>query len=65
VKPGLPIYDETAWTITIVDESGGEFVEVQDGHGAKIRISSEEWPALELAIGNIVGQCRDYPEEAK
>lgn len=64
VKPGLPIFDETAWTITIVDESGGEFVQAENLQ-AKISVGPEEWPALRAAIDKAIGQCREYPEEAK
>ena len=64
VKPGSPIYDKTAWTITIVDELDGEFVELENLQ-AKIGINPEEWPALRAAIDKAIGQCRDYREEAK
>ncbi len=56
--------DMTANTVEIVDESGGEFVEVSQ-HGApeigKIQISPEDWPALRAAINRLVRECRDVP----
>ena len=56
-----PIFSELATTVTIVDEAGGEFVEVeQSGHVdlGKIQISGDEWPALRAAIDTLLEQCR-------
>jgi hypothetical protein len=47
--------------IEIVDEGGGEYVEVSqsaDGHG-KISINPEEWPMMRKAIDDAIKQCRD------
>jgi hypothetical protein len=47
--------------IEIVDEGGGEYVEVSqsaDGHG-KISINPEEWPMMRKAIDDAIRQCRD------
>jgi hypothetical protein len=47
--------------IEIVDEGGGEYVEVSqsaDGHG-KISINPEEWPMMRQAIDDAIKQCRD------
>ena len=57
---GSEIYTERATTVTIQDESGGEFVEVeQHGNGrGKIAIDPEEWPALRSAIDTLIGECR-------
>ncbi len=58
---GEPIFSEMATLVTIVDESGGEFVEVsQAGHAdlGKIAISPEEWPALRAAIHDMIAKCR-------
>lgn len=58
------LFSEMVTTVEIVDESGGEFVEVSQ-HGApeigKIQISPEEWPALRAAINRMMRQCRDVP----
>lgn len=65
VPPGLPIFDERATEIRIVDEAGGEFVSVrqsrEDGAG-EIRIDVDEWPTLREAIERMVGECRDEDE---
>lgn len=56
-----PIFSETVTDIEIVDEVGGEFVEVQqhhDGYG-KIGITPEEWPTLRRAIDKAIKQCRE------
>ena len=55
-----PIFSETSTDIEIVDEAGGEFVEVhQHHHGyGKIGITPDEWPTLRKAIDNAVKQCR-------
>lgn len=56
-----PIFSELATTITIVDESGGEFVEVsqegRDGLG-KIVIDRDEWPTMRETIDNMIAMCR-------
>ncbi|MEY4442579.1 MAG: hypothetical protein RL442_1579 [Pseudomonadota bacterium] len=55
-----PIFSEKATDIEIVDECGGEFVEVQqhhDGYG-KIGITPDEWPTLRKAIDHAVRQCK-------
>ena len=60
-----PIFSEQATTITIVDESGGEFVEVcQSGRSdlGKIAINPEEWPALRDAIQLMIEHCRENEE---
>jgi len=63
VVPGdQPICSEMATVVTIVDESGGEFVEVcQTGRVdvGKIQINPEEWPALRDAIDTQINACRE------
>lgn len=59
---GKEIYDEMCTLVTIVDESGGEFVEVsQTGRGdlGKIAINPEEWPAIRSAIDRRISECRE------
>jgi len=62
VPPGLPIFDERATEIRIVDEAGGEFVSVRqsraDGAG-EIRIDVDEWPTMREAIDKMIRECRD------
>lgn len=56
-----PIFSEHATAITIVDESGGEFVEVSQSARTdlgKIAIAPEEWPMLRAAIDDLIKQCR-------
>lgn len=61
VPDGEPLFSETATTVEIEDEAGGEFVEVSQ-HGftdaGKIQINPEEWPALRAAINRMVRECR-------
>ena len=56
-----PIFSELATTVTIVDESADEFVEVvQSGRIdlGKIAINPNEWPALREAIDMMIAQCQ-------
>ena len=58
---GETLFCEGVIEIEIVDESGGEFVEVLqhlDGYG-KIGIEPSEWPSLRLAIDMAIKQCRE------
>lgn len=60
-----PLFSEQATVVTIVDESGGEFVEVcQSGRSdlGKIAINPEEWPALREAIQIMIENCREAKE---
>ena len=56
-----PIFSERCTEIKIIDESGGEFIEVsQHGHVelGKIQIAPEEWPALRETIERMIAECR-------
>ena len=56
-----PIYSETVTTVSIEDESGGEFVIVDQSSGGnygKIAINPEEWPTLRNAIDKMINECR-------
>jgi hypothetical protein len=59
-----PIYSEQATFIEIVDESGGEFVEVsQMPEGElrqKIRIDPDEWPAIRDGIEMMMEEIRKH-----
>jgi hypothetical protein len=62
---GDTLFGESATTVEIVDDSAGEFIEVEqqiDGCG-KIRISPEEWPELRLAIDSMIAGCGEVPTE--
>lgn len=60
---GELIFSEHGITIEIVDESGGEFVEICDQHDqakdGKVRICADEWPTLWAAIDHAIKQCRE------
>ena len=61
-REGEPIYSELTTHVRIADESGGEYVEVeQSGRNdlGKIAIEPEEWPTLRAAIDELVAACRD------
>lgn len=63
---GEPLYSEMATKISIVDESAGEYVEVeQNGHVdlGKILITRDEWPMLRAAIDTAVDFCLDKDGE--
>lgn len=57
---GEPTYSEMATDIEIVDECGGEFVEVSQSAGeyGKIGVTPEDWPAIRKAINRAIKQCR-------
>lgn len=58
IKPtGEPIFSEQSTRVEIVDEAGGEFLEITDGRLQKIQINPEEWPQLKRAIENAVKWC--------
>lgn len=62
VPEGEPIFAECGYTINIVDEAAGEFLEIEDhatdnGYG-KIGLNVEDWPALRRAINKMVKNCR-------
>jgi hypothetical protein len=58
---GASMYNENATTVSIEDESCGEFVVVSqyiDDH-QKIRIDREEWPAIRSAINKAVKNLKE------
>lgn len=57
VPKGQPIFSEMATKIQIIDETGGEFVNVSQG-SCRISIDPKEWPALREAINKMIGDCR-------
>jgi hypothetical protein len=61
LAPKDDMLDMECTDIEIVDEGGGEYVEVSqsaDGHG-KVSINPEEWPMMRKAIDDAIKQCRD------
>lgn len=55
-----PIFSEGVTTITIEDDSGGEFVVISQSCNdyGKIAINPEEWPLIRDAIDKMIGECR-------
>ncbi len=61
---GESLFHESATEVEIVDEAGGEFLEVSqcsDSHEGKIKIDPYEWPALKAAIDKMIKECRKEP----
>lgn len=59
---GEPLFSDTATSVEIVDDAGGEYIEVsQEGRVdlGKIAITSEEWPALRAAIDEMIAMCEE------
>ena len=63
VPEGSPLYSDMATRIEIVDESGGEYVEVSQSKDSadlgKVSIDPDEWPALREAIDRMIKECRE------
>ena len=57
---GHNTFSDHATTITITDESGGEFVVVEQNNDrySKVAINPEEWPVLRAAIDQLIVECR-------
>jgi len=66
--PGESLYSERCTIITIVDEGGGESVEVKQQSGEtkeedqSIRIDSTEWLTLKDAITTMINACKQDQE---
>lgn len=63
---GNPLFDERGFTVEIVDESGGEFVEVRgqgEECGGAVRIDPMEWEQLRMAIDYAMEECRPKVKE--
>jgi len=56
-KMGESIFAPEATAIEVVDEAGGEFVEITQGED-KMRIEPSEWPTLKEAIDEMINSCR-------
>lgn len=65
VAVGKQIFDDSATNIEIVDETGGEFIEIsqETNDVGKIRLDTDEWPAFRSAVDFIVSQCREIKKE--
>lgn len=63
--PGEPIFSERGYTVSIDDESGGEFIVVRENDAALaggIRIDPEDWPAVRDAIDGMVSQIASWAD---
>lgn len=60
VPEGKPLYSEMATEVKIIDEGGGEFIEVTQTQSeySTIRIDPKEWPALRVVINRMVANTR-------
>lgn len=56
-KEGEPIFGETGYTVTIVDEGGGEFIQIEDKDG-KISFNPDEWPFIKKAIETAINEVK-------
>ncbi len=58
----VPCYDTSITHVKLVDESGGEFVEVRqlsDYSEGTIRLEAKEWPTLRAVLDKAFKSCRD------
>ena len=55
-QEGEPIFDETAITVRIEDEGGGQFIVVEQDC-KQIRFDADEWPLIRDEIEAAVGRC--------
>lgn len=61
IPEGQDSFSELATRITICDEGGGEFLEIeQSGRSdvGKICVDPNEWPAVRDAIEKMMKECR-------
>jgi hypothetical protein len=56
---GEQIFDDRVTEVEIVDEAGGEFLEVSQ-EGGKLRFDAEEWPHVRDAVEKMFKMCRNY-----
>jgi hypothetical protein len=56
---GEQIFDDSVTEIEIVDEAGGEFLEIRQ-EGDKLRFDAEEWPHVRDAVEKMFKLCRNY-----
>ena len=56
---GEQIFDDSVTEIEIVDEAGGEFLEISQDD-VKLRFDAEEWPHVRDAIEKMFKLCRNY-----
>lgn len=57
-RNGSPTLGSESSLVTIQDEGGGEFIEIEQPGVGKIRVDPEEWPVVKGAIDRLVAVCR-------
>jgi hypothetical protein len=65
---GEPIFDEKSTLIAIVDEGGGEFLELtqsSDSASGSLRFDSVEWPAVREAIDQMFANISEHESFSK
>jgi hypothetical protein len=63
-RSGTPIFDESCTQITIIDECGGEFLEVEQEDG-KILLQDDEWPMIREMIDEAFSEIKRHEAERK
>lgn len=63
-KKGEQVFSDHATRVRIVDESAGEFVEIDQGsyehaRPGVLRICADEWPLIREAVDQMLSQCRE------
>ena len=56
---GEPIFDDSVTEIKIIDEAGGEFLEVSQDN-VKLRFDKDEWVHVRAAVNKMFKLCRNY-----
>ena len=65
ITPG-ELFHERGFEVEIVDESGGEFVEIRSNEsGSPLRVDVDEWPFLRDAINRMFEEIAENESEAK
>lgn len=59
---GTKLYEESIILVRIVDELGGEFVEIAQNKWS-FRIDPSEWESLRAAIDKMIKECRPEDRE--
>ena len=61
LRKGAELFDESATSIEIEDECGGEFLMISQSPDAgtqKIKFDPQEWPHIRAAIDRLAAECR-------
>lgn len=69
---GEPLFSEMCTHVTIDDEAGGEYLEVEQQSGSPdvkpqtVIITPEDWPALQDAVWTLMGEIKKHePQPTK